>query len=120
MIKLEIPEEIKREIEQKSGFKTIISSISNKNIQWLTHLMKALADEKRLTILHALYHQRMCVCMLAELTNCSYSKCSYHIAKLKEMGLVQSQNIGNYLVYSLTSHGRKIVRYFEKLKEVKK
>lgn len=119
-MQVEIPEEIEREIERKGGFEAVISRISDENVQWLAHLMKTLADEKRLTILHALSHQRMCVCMLAELTGCPYSKCSYHIAKLKEMNLVSAKHMGNYIVYSLTPSGKKIVRYFEKLKEVMK
>ena len=116
----EIPEELEKEVEKKGGWENLKKSLPEEDIKMIAKVMKALADEKRLSILYALYEQRMCVCMIVDLVKCPYSKCSYHIAKLKEMGLVQSQNIGNYLVYSLTSHGRKIVRYFEKLKEVKK
>ena len=120
MINVEIPKEIEREMEKKGGFESIISLISDEDIRRLERLTKTLADEKRLKILYALHRQRMCVCMLAELTKCSYSQCSYHIAKLRELNLVQPKNIGNYLIYSLTPYGRKIVRYFEKLKEVMK
>ncbi|MEM2935539.1 MAG: winged helix-turn-helix domain-containing protein, partial [Candidatus Thermoplasmatota archaeon] len=63
--------------------------------------------------------QRMCVCMLAELISCPYSKCSYHISKLKKEGIIKSKNIGNYTVYSLTKKGKKILKLIEKIKEVK-
>jgi len=117
---LKIPEEIEKEVERKGGFDAIISLLLYESIQWLTYLMKALADEKRLTILHALHQQRMCACMLAELTDCSSSKCSYHLSKLKEMGLVTSKYMGNYIVYSLTPYGRKIVRHLKKMMEARK
>ena len=120
IIGVKIPEEIEREVERKGGFDAVVSLLPYENIQWLTNLMKALADEKRLTILHALYQQRMCACMLAGITDCSPSKCSYHLSKLKEMGLVTSKHMGNYIVYSLTPYGRKILRYLEKMMEVRK
>lgn len=113
---VEIPEEIEEEVRAKGGFEHIISSLPNEYIKKLEQIIKILADEKRLKILYALAYQRMCVCMLASLTKCSYSKCSYHISKLKEMGLVKSKHTGNYIIYSLTPYGKKIVKYFEKLK----
>lgn len=116
MIDVEIPKEIEEEVRRKGGFEYIVSLIPNDDIQKLEQIMKTLADEKRLKILYALYHQRMCVCMLAELTQCSYSKCSYHIAKLKEMEFITSKNIGNYIIYHLTPYGKRLVKLFEKLK----
>lgn len=115
---IEIPKEIEEEIKAKGGMEKIAKIIPD--LKEIEKLMKVLADEKRLKILYALYHQRMCVCMLSELIDCPYSKCSYHIAKLKEMKLVNSKHIGNFIVYSITPYGRKIIRYFEKMKEVKK
>lgn len=120
MISVEIPEEIEEEVNAKGGFAHIQKLIPDDDIQKLSEIIKTLADEKRLTILYALSHQRMCVCMLAALTECSYSKCSYHIAKLKDIGLIQAAHCGNYLVYSLTSYGKRILKHLERIKEVKK
>jgi len=36
------------------------------------------------------------------------------------MGLVTLKYMGNYIVYSLTPHGRKIVRYPEKMMKARK
>lgn len=113
-VEIEIPEEIENEVKAKGGIGGIAKLIPS--LKEVKKLMKSLADEKRLKILYALNYQRMCVCMLAWLTNCSYSKCSYHIAKLKDMGLIQSKNFGNYIIYSLTSRGRKLVKLFEKIR----
>ena len=120
-MKFEIPKELRNEVEGKRGWSRIKQSLPLDDIKMVAKVMKALADEKRLEILYALYKQRMCVCMIADLVKCPYSKCSYHIAKLKEAGLIKSVKKGNYIVYSLTKFGRSIVRHFNKYKpEVKK
>lgn len=119
-IDVELPDVIKEELKKKGGFEHICSSIPSDDIEKLTEIIKSLADEKRLMILYALARQRMCVCMLVELTKCPYSKCSYHITKLKEIGLIQAENLGNYLIYSLTKYGVQILKHLEKINEVKK
>ncbi|HEC88736.1 MAG TPA: ArsR family transcriptional regulator, partial [Thermoplasmata archaeon] len=82
-IDVEIPPEIEKELEKKGGLEVIEKSMPN--LKKIEEMIKALSDEKRLKILYGLYRQRMCVCMLAKLSACSYSKCSYHISILKEM-----------------------------------
>ena len=119
-IKVEIPEQIKHEVNAQGGFEQICQSLSERDIEDLTAIIKVLGDEKRLVILYALARQRMCVCMLAELTGCAYSKCSYHITKLKDAGLIEAEPLGTYIIYSLTSYGSKVIGYLEKIKEVKK
>ena len=86
---------------------------ARKDIERLTELMSVLADEKRLLILYALSHQRMCVCMLADLTQSPYSKCSYHITRLKDKGIIEAQNQGNYIIYSLTPYGKNILNTWQ-------
>jgi len=114
-MKFEIPKEIEKEVERKGGWNEI-KKLPLDEIEKVAAIMKTLADKKRLQILYALHRQRMCVCMLAELTQCSYSKCSYHISKLKEAGLIKAVKKGNYIIYSLTKFGRSIVRHFNKYK----
>ena len=121
MKKLEIPEEIEKELRKKGGWSNVKRSLPLKEIKEVEKVMKVLSCNTRLKILYALSEQRMCVCMLTELTNCSYSKCSYHISKLRKTGIVESRRKGNYLIYSLTPFGRSIVKHFKKYKpEVKK
>ncbi|MFO8132662.1 MAG: metalloregulator ArsR/SmtB family transcription factor [Thermoplasmatota archaeon] len=116
-IDVEIPDIIEREMEAKGGFDEIYRSLAKHDTMAMATMTKVLGDEKRLTMLLALARQRMCVCMLAELTGCTYSKCSYHIARLKDAGLIEPEHLGNYLIYSLTSHGREIVVLLEKIYE---
>ena len=115
-MKLEIPKELKKEVEKKGGWEKLKESLPEEDIKTIVKVMKVLADEKRLSILYALYEQRMCVCMIVDLVKCPYSKCSYHIAKLKDAGLIKAVKRGNYIIYSLTKFGRSIVRHFNKYK----
>jgi len=120
MKKFEIPDEIEKEMQKKGGWNSIKKDLPLKEIKEVEKVMKVLSCSIRLKILYALAEQRMCVCMLADLTKCSYSKCSYHISKLKEVGLIKATRKGNYLIYSLTPFGKSIVRHFNKYKpEVK-
>ena len=117
-MKVEIPEDIKKEMDEKGGFNQIKTSIPVEAVQRLDKIIGVLADKKRLMILYALSRQRMCVCMLADITQSPYSKCSYHIARLKDVGIIMALNEGNYLIYSLTPYGKNILKILERLKEV--
>jgi len=108
---VEIPHEISQEVDSKGGFEHIASRIPDGQIEFMSKILSAAANPKRLKILHALSTQRMCVCMLANLIDCSYPKCSYHIANLKNAGLIEAENLGNYIIYSMTPFGRKLVAY---------
>lgn len=116
----EIPDKIKREVKEKGGFQEICRFLWERDLARLAATAKALGDEKRLAILLALARQRMCVCMLAELTDCTYSKCSYHITKLKDAGCIEAEHLGNYLIYSLTPYGRTVLTQVETIDEMKK
>jgi DNA-binding transcriptional ArsR family regulator len=117
-MKVEIPEDIKKEVDEKGGFNLIKNSVPMGDIQRLEGIIGVLADKKRLLIIYALSRQRMCVCMLADITQSPYSKCSYHITRLKDMGIITAQSEGNYLIYSLTPYGKNILKILERLKEV--
>ncbi|HEC75922.1 MAG TPA: ArsR family transcriptional regulator [Thermoplasmatales archaeon] len=117
-MKVEIPPEIEKELERKGGLEVIEKSIPD--LKKIEGMIKAISDEKRLKILYGLYRQRMCVCMLAKIIDCPYSKCSYHISILKEIGLIDGKSLGNYIIYSLTPLGRKILKVIEKIKEMMK
>ncbi len=114
----EIPDRIRREVEAQGGLEEICRVLAERDLAALAAVAKVLGSEKRLTILHALARQRMCVCMLAELTDCTYSKCSYHIARLRDAELVEAEHLGSAVVYSLTPHGRETLRQLDRIEEV--
>ena len=109
-----IPEEIRVEVEEKGGFERIIKELPRDEIRMVAKVMNTLSDPQRVKILYALKRQRMCVCMLRRVIGSSYSRCSYHLSKLKKGGLVHSERLGNYLIYSLTPFGKSIVKHFKK------
>jgi len=80
-------------------------------------ILKILSDPVRLHILKALEIEDLCVCVLVEITGCSYSALSYHLKLLKDVGLITSTRDGNFLIYGLTDKGKGILRcvhrYFE-------
>jgi len=80
-------------------------------------IFRVLSDPIRLRILKALEIEDLCVCVLVEITGCSYSALSYHLKLLKDAGLVTSTRDGNFLIYGLTDKGKGILgcfhRYFE-------
>lgn len=63
---------------------------------------KALADKKRLQIMHELtQHGRVCVCDLAEAMDMAQSKLSYHLKILLEAELIQKESDGVWNYYRL-------------------
>ena len=109
---VEIPEPIAEEVREKGGFETIISGIPGDEISAITEQITAIGNEKRLKILCALSLQRMCVCMLAFITESSYSQCSYHLSLLKRKGLIAAESLGSHLIYSITPPGRHLLECF--------
>lgn len=117
--RVEIPDNISDEVAAAGGLNAIAAQLPGKTIMQMARLMRALADERRLRMLYGLSQQRMCVCMLASLTDCSYSRCSYHVAKLHDAGLIEGSRQGTYVVYSLTELGRQMIDAFNTIQEMK-
>ncbi len=103
-----IPENIRENIEKKGGLEKILEKLpSDKKLRNSAKIHSALGDPLRLKILCFLSIQESCVCLLREIVNIPYSKLSYHLSVLKNAGLIRGEKQGNYVVYSLTSRGRK-------------
>lgn len=66
---------------------------------------QALSDAKRLRILELLCGGEECVCDLTEAMDVSQSLLSFHLAKLKEAGLVRDRRQGRWAYYSLDPTG---------------
>ncbi len=62
---------------------------------------QALADPKRLRILHALAEQELSVGELAEMLEAGLSNVSQHLSVLRGRGLVRSRREGSAVLYSL-------------------
>src|SRR5688572_16538806 len=66
-----------------------------------SRLLRALADETRLRILHLLAQEELSGTDLMEILNMGQSRISTHLALLKEVGLVQDRKAGRRIFYSV-------------------
>ncbi len=74
----------------------------SREIDRLTLLFKAMADQSRLKILMALHQEEMCVCDLAAFLGVSESAVSHQLRMLRQMALVANRREGPVLYYRLT------------------
>lgn len=90
-------------------------------MQKLAPIYNALGNETRLRLLKLIaQHHQMCVCELVEQTGLSQSNVSYHLATLHRAGLVDSRNLGTWVVYSLNlplldKHSPELAVHFREL-----
>lgn len=83
----------------------------DREIDRLTLLFKALADQSRLKMLMALEQGEMCVCDLASFLGISESAVSHQLRMLRQMALVANRREGPVLYYRLTDdHVNQLVR----------
>ncbi|WP_309573286.1 metalloregulator ArsR/SmtB family transcription factor [Deinococcus sp.] len=64
-------------------------------------ILKALASDVRFELVRILAHGEHCVCDLEAILELPQSKVSYHLAALKEVGLVSSEQRGKNSYYRL-------------------
>ncbi len=72
-------------------------------IRSAARLLKALANERRLSILCLLARGEMCVGALVDTVGLSQSALSQHLAKLRAEGLVRTRREGHTIHYALAS-----------------
>jgi DNA-binding MarR family transcriptional regulator len=78
--------------------------MSQQEKQMLLDFFKALADENRLTLIGLLNQQEYNVGQLAEMLKLKEPTVSHHLAKLREVGLVNLRSIGNQRRYILNDY----------------
>ena len=76
--------------------------ISQKLVNRLAGVFKALSDPTRIKIFDALFADELCVCDLAKVINLSQSATSHQLRWLREMDLVKFRREGKNVLYSLT------------------
>ncbi|WP_078410903.1 ArsR/SmtB family transcription factor [Priestia abyssalis] len=81
---------------------SIKSSIDTEEIQRVTKMLKALADETRMKIVFALYKGgELCVCDAANITGATVATTSHHLRLLRNMGIAKYRKEGKLAFYSL-------------------
>ncbi len=110
----EIPKEIAISLAEAGGIPWLCSLLPPEHdLAGEVVIHKALSDPSRLKILHLLSSQPLCVCVIKHCLHLADSKLSYHLAILREAGLVERHHEKNWLIYSLTETGKAVVRHQE-------
>jgi len=78
-------------------------SILERNYTDCVPVLKALADETRLEILHMLHNQELCACKIQEHFKISQPTLSYHMKILMVSGLVTARKEGLWMQYSINT-----------------
>jgi ArsR family transcriptional regulator len=110
----EIPEQIQTELDAMGGLDAIASRIPSQDERdKRSRIYQALSDPLRLSILYIIRDQPLCVCVINRFMRLSGSKLSYHLNILKESGLIEGEYSGNWILYSITDHGRRLLKCTE-------
>jgi len=111
MCRTEIPDIIQCDLDDVGGVKGLMERLpSKKRIGKISAIHHALSDPVRITILYLLEIQPLCVCVIKECIGIAGSKLSYHLNIMKESGLIDSEQQGNWIIYRLTEKGEKYVK----------
>lgn len=86
---------------------------SQKALSERSIIYQALSDPLRLTILYIIKDQPLCVCVINRFMRLSGSKLSYHLNILKGSGLIEGEYNGNWIIYSITDRGRRLLQCTE-------
>jgi ArsR family transcriptional regulator, arsenate/arsenite/antimonite-responsive transcriptional repressor len=109
-----IPVTIQNELIRKGGFKGLLAQIPDSaELLKNSRLYQALADPIRLTVMYAVLSQPLCVCVIKEVVKIADSKLSYHLNILKEQDLIFGEQQGNWIIYSITDRGRRVLKSTE-------
>ncbi len=107
----ELPEQIREELAAIGGLPALEQRIPPAAVlAERGRIYQALSDPIRLSILCIIRDQPLCVCVINRFMHLSGSKLSYHLNILKETGLAEGKNDGNWIIYSITERGRRLLQ----------
>ena len=110
----EIPEQIQTELDAMGGLDALGSRIPPQTeLEERGRIYQALSDPLRLSIIYIIRDQPLCVCVINRFMRLSGSKLSYHLNILKESGLIEGEYDGNWIIYSVTERGRRLLQCTE-------
>lgn len=111
-----VPDEVRQAIEEQGGVEALARQLPD------TELLRAesrrfhtLSDPIRLSILHLLSTQPLCVCVIKDVLHVPDSKLSYHLSVLQSTGLIRGERQANWIVYHETPLGRQLIRLVQDL-----
>jgi ArsR family transcriptional regulator len=111
---MELPQQIQEDLNAIGGIDTLTKRIPPQaELERRGKIYQALSDPLRLTILYIIRDQPLCVCVINRFMRLSGSKLSYHLTILKEAGLIEGTYEGNWIIYTVTERGRKLLHCTE-------
>jgi ArsR family transcriptional regulator len=112
----DLPEPIQKELNKQGGIEGLLTRIPDPSVlHTSSRLHQALADPIRLTVLYSLLSQPLCVCVIKGVVKIADSKLSYHLSILKEQDFITGEQQGNWIIYSITDHGRQALKCTERM-----
>src|SRR5689334_18009383 len=87
-------------LHEKEGF-----FMAEQREEYILYMLKALADESRLTLFRLLNEREYTVGDLAERISLTEPTVSHHLGKLREAGLVTLRMAGNQRFYRVNGNG---------------
>lgn len=72
------------------------------HLEGVAGVFKALADDTRVKVVHALAHAELCVCDVAAILGSSKATASYHLRLLHHLGLAKYRREGKLVYYRLS------------------
>ena len=106
----ELPEQIQEELNARGGMEGLARQIPpQKKLEERCRIYQALSDPIRLSILYIIRDQPLCVCVINRFMQLSGLKLSYHLTSLREAGLIEGEYQGNWIIYSITGRGRRLL-----------
>ena len=106
-----LPEPIEESLSQVGGVEGLQQYLPpDDELIRKSKVFTALADSTRLKILYLLNTQPLCVCVIKEVIEIADSKLSYHLKALTTAGLIEKEQTGPFLIYSITQTGRRCIQ----------
>lgn len=91
----------KEHFDTKKIAKLKAEKLSKEETAKLSEIFKAMGDETRVNMVHALARQELCVCELSEIVKMSQSAVSHQLRVLRNLRLVKRRKEGKQVYYSL-------------------
>ncbi|WP_421909272.1 ArsR/SmtB family transcription factor [Methanolacinia petrolearia] len=107
---MSLPDEIVMSLRKYGGIAGLLKRLpDDETLASSGEIHKALSDPIRLKIMSMLGIQPLCVCVLKAGLGIADSRLSYHLSVMKKAGLIEGEQQGNWIIYSLTEEGGKWV-----------
>ncbi len=104
---LSVPEEVACALCACGGIDGLVARIpADEELKRLSAECRACAEPCRLKILYMLRDQPLCVCVIKFVLGIADSKLSYHLSVLRKAGMITGEQVGNWIIYSITETGR--------------